>query len=111
MAHNALFHLFQEQTSPFTVVTVSDKTSRRIQTMTDIPEMIEIHETTDIPEMIEIHETTDIPEMIEIHETTDIPEMIEIHETTDIPEMIKALDIHKEVIDIHEMTLKTNQQL
>ena len=64
MAHNALFHLFQEQTSPFTVVTVSDKTNHRVlQTMTDIPEMI------------------------------------------------KALDIHKEVIDIHEMTLKTNQQL
>ena len=40
MAHNALFRLFQEQTNPFTVMTVSDKTNHRVQTMTDIPEMI-----------------------------------------------------------------------
>ena len=41
MAHNALFRLFQEQTSPFTVMTVSDKTNHRVlQVMMDIPEMI-----------------------------------------------------------------------
>ena len=52
---NVQFHLFQELTSLFTAVIVSEKTNHEIQEMTDIHEMIEVQ---DIHEMIEVHEMT-----------------------------------------------------
>jgi len=52
---NAQFHLFQELTNQFTVVIVSDKINHKIPVMTDIPEMIKVHD---------IHLVENMPEMI-----------------------------------------------